>query len=317
MPNPNLSIVLVHDDPARAEALAAQLRDAGCHTLGISTHAEVLARQERQPASLMLVEGAAGMALAARVRQFDEMGEHYTYILLVSDQAPAALLDETADLGIDDVIHPQALAAQLPARLQAAERLHNIIQRLRQENSLLRQNIASLEQRNLVDSLTGLGNARYLRQKLTDSLRQVQARGGALCYLLIGLQNAGQLQREHGSDGYDELLQGVARRLQQMVRPLDVLGRLDDQHFVLLTLPPDLSECAPSSFKRLHDGINLKAFLTSAGPVEVVAGISLIGADRDSLPDTPQALFDEARALLAESYDSGLVSARRLPARSA
>ncbi|WP_416426809.1 diguanylate cyclase [Pseudomonas sp. App30] len=317
MPNPNLSIVLVHDDPARAAALAAQLHAAGYHAVTACTHAEALGRQERQPASLMLLEGAQGLALAARVRQFDEMGEHYTYILLVSDQPPAPLLDETADHGVDDVIHPQALADQLPARLHAAERLYNIIQRLRQENSLLRQNIASLEQRNLVDSLTGLGNARYLRQKLTDSLRQVQARGGALCYLLIGLQNAGDLQREHGSEGFDELLQGVGRRLQQMVRPLDVLGRLDDQHFVLLTLPPDLSECAPSSFKRLHDGLNLKAFMTAAGPVEVVAGISLIGADRDSLPDSPQALFEAARELLGESYDSGLVSARRLPVRSA
>ncbi len=316
MPNPNLSIVLVQDDSARAEQLDALLHAAGYLHVSHSTHADALARQEHQPASLMLLEGPQGQALASRVRQFDEMGEHYTFILLISDQDACALLDETADLGIDDVIAPSALATQLPARLQAAERLYNVVQRLRQENSLLRQNIASLEQRNLVDSLTGLGNARYLRQKLNDSLRQIQARGGALCYLLIGLQNAEQLQREHGSDLYDELLQGVARRLQQMVRPLDVLGRLDDQHFVLLTLPPDLSECAPSSFKRLHDGLNLKAFMTASGALEVVAGISLIGADGHSLPDTPQALFDEARALLAESYESGLVSAKRLPARS-
>ncbi len=93
--------------------------------------------------------------------------------------------------------------------------------------------------------MTGLGNSRYLRQKLTDSLRQVQARGGAICYLLIGVQQANELQREYGNDFYDELLQGVARRLQQLVRPLDVLARLDDQHFVLMTMPPDLRDCAP------------------------------------------------------------------------
>ncbi|EIK98057.1 response regulator receiver modulated diguanylate cyclase [Pseudomonas sp. M47T1] len=315
MPNPNLSIVLVQDDPERAATLTTLLHHAGCQDVRYCTHADALARQEQQPASLMLLEGEPGLALASRVRQFDEMGEHYTYILLISERNASELLDDTADLGIDDVIAPNALAELLPARLHAAERLYNIVQRLRQENSLLRQNIASLEQRNLVDSLTGLGNARYLRQKLTDSLRQIQARGGALCYLLIGLQNADQLQREHGTDRYDELLQGVARRLQQMVRPLDVLGRLDDQHFVLLTLPADLQECAPSSFKRLHDGLNLKAFMTSSGAIDVVAGISLIGADGKSLPQTPQALFDEARALLGQSYDSGLVSAKRLPVR--
>ena len=314
MPNPNVSVVLVQDDPARAQQVDTFLRNAGCQAISHCTHAEALALQERQPASLMLLEGHLGLALASRVRQFDEMGEHYTFILLISDQPAAALLDETADHGVDDVIHPQDLAQLLPARLLAAERTYNIVQRLRQENSLLRQNIASLEQRNLVDSLTGLGNARYLRQKLSDCLRQIQARGGALCYLLIGVQNADQLLSEYGVDFYDELLQGVARRLQQMVRPLDILGRLDDQHFVLLTLPPDLQECAPSSFKRLHDGLNLKAFMTSNGSVDVVAGISLVGADSKSLPESPQALFEEARALLGESYDTGLVSAKRLPA---
>ncbi|WP_249671873.1 GGDEF domain-containing protein [Pseudomonas abieticivorans] len=316
MPNPNLSIVLVNDDPLACETLQAQLAQAGYLDIRSTPHDKALNILEPLPASLLLVAGDAGLALAAQVRQFDEMSDHYSYILLISDRPAAELLDETADLGIDEVVAPKALDSQLLQRVFAADRLCNIVQRLRQENRLLRQNIASLEQRNLVDSLTGLGNARYLRQKLTDSLRQVQARGGAICYLLIGIEQADALQREHGSDFYDELLQGIARRLQQMVRPLDVLARLDDQHFVLLTLPADLQECAPSSFKRLHDGLNLKGFQTRAGLIEIAAGISLVGLDSKSLPIDPQVLFDEACVLLDESYATHLVSAKRLPAKA-
>lgn len=315
MPNPNLSILLVNDDPAWRERISAILRIHGYLTVRQGTHGQALALLQERPADVLLVAGDAGMALAWQVQQRDEMSDHYTYTLLFSDRAPAAVLDASADNGIDDLIHPAQLEQQLLPRLFAADRLSHSLQRMRQENRLLRQNIASLEQRNLVDSLTGLGNGRYLRQKLADSLRQVQARGGAICYLLIGVQNADDLQREHGSDFLDELLQGIARRLQQMVRPLDVLTRLDDRHFVLLTLPVDLQECAPSSFKRLHDGLNLKAFITSVGPVEVRAGISLVGLDAKSLPMEQSALLEEASHLLEESYGSGLVTAKRMPAR--
>jgi diguanylate cyclase (GGDEF)-like protein len=316
MPNPNLSILLATDVPSIAEQVSASLQRAGYQDIRQVDPSQALAALAQQPASLLVANGNSGLTLAGQVQQLDEMSDHYTYTLLISEYDPAQLLDETADNGVDDLIDPAQLNLQLLPRVYAADRLWSSLQRMRQENRLMRDNIASLEQRNLVDSLTGLGNARYLRQKLTDSLRQVQARGGAICYLLIGLEQAPALQREYGLEFYDELLQGVGRRLQQMVRPLDVLVRLDDQHFVLLTLPADLQECAPSSFKRLHDGLNLKGFQTRNGAIDLRAGISLVGLDSKSLPMDPQALFEEASALLVESYASGLVTAKRMPPRA-
>lgn len=315
MSNPNLSILLVNDDPAWSDRISGILRNNGYINIRQTSPGEARTVLEQQSADLLLTAGDAGLALASRVQQLDEMGDHYTYTLLFTDRDPQVLLDETADNGIDEVIHPAQLELQLLPRVYAADRLCSSLQRMRQENRLLRQNIASLEQRNVVDSLTGLGNARYLRQRLADALRQVQARGGAICYLLIGVQNAAQLQREHGGDFYDELIQAVGRRLQQMVRPLDVLARLDDRHFVLVTLPADLQECAPSSFKRLHDGLNLKGFMTTAGDLRIAAGISLVGLDAKSLPLEADTLFEEASQLLADSYATGLVTAKRMPAK--
>jgi len=315
MPNPILSILLVTDDETTSAAITGELRQAGYQDIREARAAQALAMLESRSASLLLAGGENGQQLVSQVRQLDETSDHYTFVILLDERPALLLLDETADNGIDDVINPAQLSEQLLPRVFAADRLCNSLQRLRQENSLLRMNIASLEQRNLVDSLTGLGNARYLRQKLADSLRQIQARGGALCYLLIGIEQATALQREHGSDFYDELLQGIARRLQQMVRPLDVLARLDDQHFVLVTLPADLQECAPSSFKRLHDGLNLKGFMTRIGMVDISAGISLVGLDNRSLPLDPGCLFDEAAALLDQSYSSALVTAKRMLAQ--
>ena len=222
------------------------------------------------------------------------------------------MLGEAFDSGVDDFISKAAMNEQLVPRVYAADRLCNTLQRLLQENRLLTENIASLEQRNLIDPLTGLGNSRYLHQKMLDSLRQVESRGGALCYLLIGLQDMHELHQRYGDTFYNELLTGVARRLQQLVRPLDVLVRLDESHFGLITLLTDLHECSPSSFKRLHEGINLKAFKTSEGFISLKAGISLVGLDAKGLPITPEQIIDNATRILPESHSTGLVTALRL-----
>jgi PleD family two-component response regulator len=100
--------------------------------------------------------------------------------------------------------------------------------------------------------------------------------------------------------------------LQQHVRPLDVLTRLDDSHFGLIALLENIQECVPNSFKRLHEGLNLKAFKTSEGFISLKAGISLIGLDVNALPLTPQALIDKAVELLPEAYSNGRINALRL-----
>ncbi|UZT79438.1 response regulator [Ectopseudomonas chengduensis] len=318
MPNPHLSILVVDDAKFSSAMIGRALSQAGYQDVRFASSAsEALQLLEQRPASVLLADWLMpeidGLELTARVRQLDETADHYTYIILLTGKEGENVLGEAFDRGVDDFISKAAMNEQLVPRVYAADRLCNTLQRLLHENRMLTQNIASLERRNLVDPLTGLGNPRYLRQKLTDSLRQIESRGGAVCYLLIGLQDAGQLRNQYGDRFFNELLHGVARRLQQLVRPLDVLTRLDDNHFGLITLLDDLHECSPSSFKRLHEGLNFKAFKTSEGFITLKAGISLVGLDTKALPTDPEQLIQHAQNLLPESYVSGRVAAMRLP----
>ena len=318
MPNPHLSILVVDDAKFSSAVIGRALTQAGYQDLRFaSSAAEAIRLLEQRPASVLLADWLMpemnGLELTEQVRQFDEMTHHYTYIILLTGKEGENVLGEAFDSGVDDFINKAAMSEQLVPRVYAADRLCNTLQRLLQENRLLTDNIASLEQRNLVDPLTGLGNNRYLQQRMLDSLRQVESRGGALCYLMIGLQDVHDLRLQYGERFYNELLSGVARRLQQLVRPLDILVRLDEMHFGLIAMLEDLHECSPSSFKRLHEGINLKAFKTSEGFISLKAGISLIGLDSKGLPCTPQALQEHAAKLLPDSYSSGLVTAQRLP----
>ena len=318
MPNPHLSILVVDDAKFSSAMIGRALSQAGYQDVRFASSASgALQQLEQRPASVLLADWLMpeidGLELTARVRQLDETADHYTYIILLTGKEGENVLGEAFDRGIDDFISKAAMNEQLVPRVYAADRLCSTLQRLLHENRMLTQSVASLERRNLVDPLTGLGNPRYLRQKLSDSLRQIESRGGAVCYLLIGLPEATQLRSQYGERFFNELLHSAARRLQQLVRPLDVLTRLDDNHFGLITLLGDLQECSPSSFKRLHEGLNLKAFKTSEGFITLKAGISLVGIDAKALPTDSEQLILHAQKLLAESYASGRVAAMRLP----
>ncbi|AZZ46431.1 diguanylate cyclase [Pseudomonas sp. 10B238] len=312
MPNPQLSILVVDDAKFSSVMIGRALSKAGYEDIRFANSASAaLELIEQRPANVLLADWLMpemdGLELTAQVRQQDEMSDHYTYIILLTGRDGQDVLSKAFDHGVDDFIGKSVMNDQLVPRVFAADRLCGSLQRLMRENRLLTENIASLEKRNLIDPITGLGNSRYLHQRLGDSLRQIESRGGALCFLLIGLPEVPSQRERYGEQFHQDLLRGIARRLQQLVRPLDVLTRLDDRHFGVLTLIEDLRACAPSSFKRLHEGLNLKAFKTDEGFISIKAGIAMISLDASALPVDPKRVIAEAGSLLPDAYATGRI----------
>jgi diguanylate cyclase (GGDEF)-like protein len=310
--NPQLSILVVDDAKFSSVMIGRVLSKAGYEDIRFANSASAaLELIEQRPANVLLADWLMpemdGLELTAQVRQQDEMSDHYTYIILLTGRDGQDVLNKAFDHGVDDFIGKSAMNDQLASRVFAADRLCGSLQRLMRENRLLTENIASLEKRNLIDPITGIGNSRYLLQRLGDSLRQIESRGGALCYLQIGLPEMPSQRERYGEQFHQELLRGVARRLQQLVRPLDVLTRLDDRHFGVLTLIDDLRGCAPSSFKRLHEGLNLKAFKSSEGFISIKAGIGMVSLDASSLPVDPARIIERAESLLPDAYATGRI----------
>lgn len=317
MPNPQLSILVVDDAKFSSVMIGRALAKAGYEDIRFANSASAaLQLIEQRPANVLLADWLMpemdGLELTARVRQQDEMSDHYTYIILLTGRDGDDVLNIAFDRGVDDFIGKSVMNEQLVPRVYAADRLCGSLQRLMQENRRLTENLANLEQRNLIDPVTGLGNKRYLKQKLVDSLRQIESRGGALCYLLIGLPEVATLRQRYGAPYHQELMRSVARRLQQLVRPLDTLAALDDNHFALLALVEDLQACSPSSFKRVHDGLNIKTFKTSEGFVSIKAGIGMVSIDASSLPLECSTVIEQAQALLNNSYATGRIVPLRL-----
>ncbi|MBK3866406.1 response regulator [Pseudomonas stutzeri] len=317
MPNPHLSILVVDDAKFSSVMIGRALSKAGYQDIRFaSSAADALAQHAQRPAHVLLADWLMpemdGLELTGQIRQRDAASGHYSYIILFTGRDSENALGQAFDHGVDDFISKSAMSEQLLPRIFAADRLCASLQRLKQENHQLAESVASLEQQSLHDPLTGLGNCRYLHQRLAASLRQMENRGSALYYLQIGLANADALRERHGEELYAEILCAIASRLQQLVRPLDVVCRIDDSQFGLLAQVSDLKSCSPSSFKRLHEGLNLRAMKTSEGFVSIKAGISLITLDIDALPIPPQTIIERAASLLPDAYSTGRIVPLRL-----
>lgn len=317
MRNSSLSILVVDDAKFSSAMIGRTLNQAGYTDIRFANSAaEALTLLEERPAGILLADWLMpetdGLELTAQVRQHDEQHDHYTYIILLTGREGDNALAEAFDHGVDDFISKIAMNEQLVPRIFAAERIYNTLTRLIKEKQLLTRNIASLESRNQIDPLTGLGNLRHLKHMLAKNLQQVESRGGTLCYVLIGVENMADLSLQYGRTIHKELLRSIARRLQQLVRPLDVLVRTDGNHFALIARMREHQSSSPASFKRIYDGLNMKSFKTNEGFISIKVGVSLIELSSKALPTTPDQLMRLAAKNLPNSYSSARIDAVRL-----
>jgi len=312
MPSSRLSIIVVDDAKFSSVVVGRALSQAGYTDIRFASSAnEALKLMEERPAGILLADWLMpemdGLELTKQIRSQDDAKGHYTYVILLTGKEGDDALVEAFDQGVDDFISKSVMNEQLVPRVYAANRLYSTLLKLMHEKHLLAHNLQRIEAVNLTDPLTGLGNRRLLVQQLKKSLRQLESRGGTLCYLLIHIDNLAAYNKQYGKRIHRELLQSIANRLQHLVRPLDTLVRLDSNQFAMVTLLAKQQECAPNTFKRLHDGLNLKAFKTSEGFLSIEAQLSLVTLRSIALPSEVEKIMELAKNNLAYARSSGRV----------
>ncbi|MFA5678905.1 MAG: response regulator [Pseudomonas sp.] len=313
MPNPQLSILVVDDTKFSSAVIGHTLSQAGYTDIRFASSAmAALAMHEERAASVMVADWLMpemdGLQLTTRIRQSDEQTNHYTYVILLTAREGDNVLGEAFDRGVDDFISKSSMSEQLLPRIYAADRITQLINRLLDENQLLASNNAQLEEHNLIDSLTARGNRRYLLQRLDDALQRVASRGGFCTLLVLGVQNYEDLGNRFGEAVQQELLKGTARRLQQLVRPMDVIARIGINTFAICTVGDNADEYKPNSFRRLHDGLNLKAFKTSEGYLSLRAGMALSTLGKNDPKISAEQMLQNVEQHLEQAYATNLIT---------
>lgn len=309
MPNLDLPILVVDDAKFSSMVVGRTLRNAGYRDVRIANNAPAaLELMEQRPVSVLIADWLMpemdGLQLTDRVRQQDEQNNHYTYVILLTARESVEALSEAFDRGVDDFIYKSDMTKQLIPRIFAADRTADRQNTLLRANALLVENNRELENTSIIDLETGLCNNRYARERLGKALRHAESRGGATAYVLCGIRNWQDLKRKHPPAVMGELAVGIARRLANLIRPMDALCRVGDNQYALVAYFPKTDQCTTAAFRRVFDGINHKALKTTAGYISVEAGMVLCRADAEKGTPSVQEMERAAVQGLVDAYET-------------
>ncbi len=122
---------------------------------------------------------------------------------------------------------------------QAEEALSRSNQRLEQE---VARRTRELEELLLTDPLTGVGNRRFLVERLRAEVAKSRRHHQPLSVVFTDLDHFKQINDRYGHSGGDEVLCHVAELLKDSLRNEDMIGRFGGEEFVMLLTATPLEQ---------------------------------------------------------------------------
>jgi diguanylate cyclase (GGDEF)-like protein len=133
------------------------------------------------------------------------------------------------------------------------------------------------------DALTGLPNRTLILDRLEQMLLRARHSKAPVAALFIDLDNFKTINDTLGHEAGDELLRGVAARLDGVVRDVDGLGRLGGDEFVVVGGDMSLIAGPELIAERLLDALKDPILIgDEQTPLTVTASIGIASGDRSS-----------------------------------
>ncbi len=220
-------------------------------------------------------------------------------MLIIPDKQPetAALM---LDLGADDVVYTTVSKGEMELRLAALLRQKRV-------NDKLRLTVRDGLQAAVTDPLTGLYNRRYLVPQLTrmaDQSRQFQRE---FAVMMIDIDHFKMINDTYGHAAGDQVLIGVAKRLRDNLRAIDILARIGGEEF-LIAMPSTSGEQAQLAADRLRQIIANVPFPigNDHDPVNVTVSVGVVVGGLQPLDQTGlDGMCQRADAALYRAKASG------------
>lgn len=225
-------VLVADDDPMYRAALKRWLEEWGYDVTLVAdgAHAWEAMSQESAP-ELLIVDWVMpeidGTELCRRIRQRERTP--YPYILLVTAKDEKQDVVRGLDAGADDYLTKPFDRSELRARLNVGKRLLKLQQELIQAREELRFRATH-------DVLTGVLNRGALLEMLHRELERGARSGTATAVLMLDLDHFKQVNDTYGHLAGDAVLREVARRMMEVVRSYDFIGRYGTEEF-LIVLP--------------------------------------------------------------------------------
>ncbi len=165
----------------------------------------------------------------------------------------------------------------------------------------LARRIARLEEQALLDSLTGLGNRRYLERHLAGRVEELRRYGVAFGVLFIDIDRFKQVNDTYGHAVGDRVLHMVAQTVSANLRPFDEAGRWGGEEFVVVVANVDAHALSIVA-ERIRMLVEASRLKTDGGNVRVTVSIGAVLAGEE---EDPASILQRADQLMYQSKLSG------------
>jgi len=156
-----------------------------------------------------------------------------------------------------------------------AELQQEIAQRRKTEEEL-RRSEERYRQLASTDPLTGLSNRRRFFSLALQELKRSCRYGHPLALVMIDVDHFKRVNDTHGHAVGDMVLQGVAARIREALRDVDLLARYGGEEFVAM-LPETDTPGAASLAERLRQSLAASPLPIGTGDVQVTASFGVCG----------------------------------------
>lgn len=214
--------------------------------------------------------GLSGPDLVRRIREYDQ--ELYTYLILITGKSDKAHIATGLEAGADDYVTKPFDSGELLARLRTGWRILSLQERMREAQRKLHE-LASR------DGLTGVLNRRALEERLAEAFHFFQRRGPPLSLLMLDLDHFKHINDTYGHQAGDDVLRDAAKRVGQLVREYDFVGRYGGEEFMVV-LPDTPADEAAQIAERIRRAVADSPIATREGGdvhATVSVGVATLG----------------------------------------
>ena len=167
------------------------------------------------------------------------------------------------------------------------------------ENSRLLKEIQWLA---ITDPLTGLYNRRGLFQLAEREVERYRRFGRPFCVYMIDIDHFKQINDTHGHAAGDQVLFGLANRLKQRIRDIDIIGRYGGEE-ILVVLPETHLAQGLLAAERARNHVQQIPLHTDRGEIPVTISVGV--AEIDGQISDLAALVDRADSAMYAAKQAG------------
>ena len=290
--------ILVVDDDATTRARLQNLLQRNGYTTELAEDgASAWSLLKRKHFSFILTDWAMpnvdGLTLCQRIRDADY--PDYTYIILLTGHTEKRKVERGLDAGADDYITKPFDSGELLARVRVGVRILALQRQMSEQRRKLEE-LASL------DGLTGVLNRRALETRLDEAFSLARRRNHPISVAMLDLDRFKAVNDTYGHQAGDVVLQETARRIKDVTRDYDSVGRFGGEEF-LVVLIDAAQDAAHTIAERIRRRIGEEPVCFEGRPIPVTTSIGVASSHHHQ--QSVQSLVALADASLYEAKRKG------------